>query len=196
MTQAQVLLLIQQNIVQNNNEEITADVLRPILEEMLKQPNLLIGNLDDLSTDDKTSIVAAINELQQEINSDEGVVIHYGTGTPNNTPPASFDLTDYYVQQSGSVTLGMWQWNGNEWSKIENIPAAREILINNQNFRLAKGINNTAAGIEIGDIATGGCFHDPTYNQDFFGDLKCIDNTGDLTTGIGTKWEFLNGTQI
>lgn len=145
MTQAQVLLLIQQNIVQNNNEEITADVLRPILEEMLNQPNILIGDLDDLGTVDQTTIVAAINELLAEINSATGVVIHYGTGTPDVTPPASFDLTDYYVQQAGTITLGMWQWNGADWVKIENVSSQAvltipQILTNAQKEQARKNI--------------------------------------------------------
>ena len=60
---AQVLALIQAEIVANGNNEITANVLRPVLEAMLEQPNDLIGDLGDLETSDQSNLVAAINEI-------------------------------------------------------------------------------------------------------------------------------------
>ena len=63
MTEAQVIAMIQQYIVENHNEEITANVLRPILEAMVSQPNDLIGDLDSLTTTYKNDLVGAINEV-------------------------------------------------------------------------------------------------------------------------------------
>jgi hypothetical protein len=63
MTQAQVIALIQQWIVANGNNEITANVLRPILEAMVNQPNNLIGDLAELETIDNDTLVDAINSL-------------------------------------------------------------------------------------------------------------------------------------
>ena len=63
MTEQEVLDLINDYIITNGNNEITANVLRPILEEMLSQPNLLIGLLLDLNTSDTTNIVNAINSI-------------------------------------------------------------------------------------------------------------------------------------
>lgn len=117
MTQQQVIALIQQWIVANGNEEITADVLRPILEAMVNQPNDLIGDLNDLTTTNKDSVVDAINEVNNLSNG--GITIHYGSDTPFTTPPVSFELGDFYAQLDGSSVLGFWQYNGNEWVEIK-----------------------------------------------------------------------------
>lgn len=109
MTEAEVLALIQQFIVQNGNNEITANVLRPILEAMLQQPNDKIGDLPDLDTTDKTNIVAAINELVNSGNS--GFDIHAGTADPNVSPPASFGVGDWYIRNGTSL----YQYNGQTW---------------------------------------------------------------------------------
>src|SRR5690606_13564029 len=38
---------------------------------------------------------------------------------PNDTPPSSFDLGDFYKQVNGSsITVGFWQYNGIEWVEI------------------------------------------------------------------------------
>jgi hypothetical protein len=42
MTLQDILNLINAEIVANGNQEITADVLRPILEAMIQQPNDLM----------------------------------------------------------------------------------------------------------------------------------------------------------
>ncbi|HET8838501.1 MAG TPA: hypothetical protein VFM82_05840 [Flavobacteriaceae bacterium] len=118
MTKAQVILLIQQSIITNGNEEITADVLAPILEAMVNQPNDLIGVLTNLSTIDQTTLVAAINEVYQTAANNQGIVIHTGTADPNVTPPASFSITDYYHQVDTGINF-LWQYNGTNWIKIE-----------------------------------------------------------------------------
>ncbi len=63
MTLQDILNLINAEIVANGNQEITADVLRPILEAMIQQPNDLIGDLGDLQTSDISNIVNAINSI-------------------------------------------------------------------------------------------------------------------------------------
>jgi hypothetical protein len=63
MTLQDILNLINAEIVANGNQEITADVLRPILEAMIQQPNDLIGDLGDLQTADVSNIVNAINSI-------------------------------------------------------------------------------------------------------------------------------------
>ena len=109
MTEAQVLAIIQQFIVANGNNEITANVLRPILEAMLGQPNDKIGDLPNLNTTDKANIVAAINELVN--NSNSGFEIHAGSADPNVTPPASYSIGDWYVRNGSSL----YQYNGQTW---------------------------------------------------------------------------------
>lgn len=48
--------------------------------------------------------------------------------------------------------------------------------------------------IAVGDILTGGVFE--VDGTKFFGDLLCLDISGDLATGIGTTWKPLNQKQI
>lgn len=109
MTEAQVLALINLYIVANGNNEITADVLRPILVAMLEQPNDKVGELSSLSTTDKTSIVNAINEVLTATTS--GFEIHTGTPDPNVTPPGSFSIGDWYIRSGTSL----YQYNGSTW---------------------------------------------------------------------------------
>jgi len=66
MTYQQALDLIQAEIIANGNNEITANVLRPVLEAMIDFPNDVIGALADLNTSDITSIVNAINSIVAE----------------------------------------------------------------------------------------------------------------------------------
>lgn len=120
MTEAEVLQLIQDFIVANGNNEITADVLRPILEEILKQPNLLIGVLSQLQTSDQSNLVNAINEVYGMIGSitDLGVQLHEGTSNPNTTPPSEYNIADFYIQKDLSNNpIQLWQYNGVSWIK-------------------------------------------------------------------------------
>mgnify|MGYP003624348615 CR=1 FL=1 len=58
-----VIDLINQEITNNGNNEITGDVLRPVLLDILQSLNNNAGDLPDLNVNDKTNLVAAINEL-------------------------------------------------------------------------------------------------------------------------------------
>lgn len=109
MTEAQILALINLYIVANGNNEITANVLRPILVAMLEQPNDKVGELGNLDTVDKSSIVNAINELVGAGGS--GFEIHTGTPDPNVTPPGSFGIGDWYIRNGTSL----YQYNGSSW---------------------------------------------------------------------------------
>lgn len=63
MTQDEVRDLIDKYIIKNSMGAITAVIMRPILEEILNQPNALIGKLEYLDTLEKTTIVDAINSI-------------------------------------------------------------------------------------------------------------------------------------
>ena len=54
---------INEDIVTNGTQGITALVLNPILLAIIQACETTLGDLDDLPTDDKTSLVAAIGEL-------------------------------------------------------------------------------------------------------------------------------------
>lgn len=116
MTKQEVIQLIQQWIVANGNNEITANVLRPILEAMLLQPNDLIGDLTDLNTTENTSLVAAINESLNSTGA--SLNLYTGTGLPTETPPPVYTIGDLYVQINEFGTQGLYQWNGFEWVRV------------------------------------------------------------------------------
>lgn len=124
MTLAQVIDKINLWIIANGNNEITADVLRPILLDMLQQPNDLIGDLSSLNTSDNTNLVSAINSVQNDLNSivSDGFVLLDGYDNPNNFPPAVFDVANFYAQKDiDNLVIALWVYNGVEWFNLKAI---------------------------------------------------------------------------
>lgn len=64
-----VLNEIQTYVVANGNNEITANVLRPVLETMANFVTDVSGDLSNLNTANKDNIVEAINEALQAVNT-------------------------------------------------------------------------------------------------------------------------------
>lgn len=114
MTEQQIIDLINQEIATNGNNEITALVLNPILIAMIEQPNDVIGDLADLDTTDKSSVVDAINEVL--VTASSGFNIYTGVDNPNTVPPSGFSIGDWYVLNDESA---IWQYNGSEWVLLE-----------------------------------------------------------------------------
>lgn len=114
----QAIADIQQWIIQNGNEEITANVLRPILIKLAKKTIEVTGNPVELQTV-ATNLVAAINEINSRIPYG-GIKIITGSNDPNITEPASYNLGDFYVRYSGASLIGFYQYNGIEWIPIPN----------------------------------------------------------------------------
>lgn len=121
MTLAQVLQLINSNVIPNNNNEITANVLRPILVEMLHQPNELIGLLSDLNTSDNSNIVAAINEIKDQVDQMNNIGIYQGVGNPNLNTSLNPNVADFYseVDLNGDP-VDLWIYNGAQWVSVNN----------------------------------------------------------------------------
>lgn len=63
-TETEILQQINTVIVQNGNEEITANRLRPILEALLAFTGDEVGDRADLQTTNKTDLVVALNEVR------------------------------------------------------------------------------------------------------------------------------------
>lgn len=100
MTEAEVLAEINESIVPNNNQEITANVLRPILVNILEQPNDRIDtvnfNYQNLQYD--------VEQLEEEAITEQDV---------QDTPRAfsAGQALDAVPTTDGSVTLDLSQGN-------------------------------------------------------------------------------------
>jgi|SRR6478609_4243214 len=151
-TYAEVLTQINTYIVANGNNEITANVLNPILQLMSDFTNNTIGDLSTLTTDDIDNIVAAINSLKQNFDDlvNNGVQLYTGTADPNVTPPPSYKYADFYMQLDIDTTpLQLWQWNGFEWRDSSGEPAtSSDNVVNNSDvpgITVTDALNNLLA---------------------------------------------------
>jgi hypothetical protein len=143
---ATVLGQINTYIVANGNNEITANVLNPILALMLDFANNNIGDLDTLTTDEKNSVVEAINSLKQNFDDlvNNGVQLYTGIDDPNVTPPTTYNYADFYMQLDiDSLPVKLWQWNGFAWTDESLEPVIEsDNVVNNSDV---PGINLTMA---------------------------------------------------
>lgn len=109
-------------IIANGNNEITADVLRPLLEAICDATLSITGDPDNLTTTANDTLVNAINELKDITSNLTGVVILTGNDDPNNTPPPGASLGNYYARYGlNSSLLGFWIYNGYDWIKIDKL---------------------------------------------------------------------------
>lgn len=134
-TYATALSQINTFIVSNGNNEITANVLNPVLKVILDFANNNIGDLATLTTDEKNSIVESINSLKENFDDlvNKGVQLHTGTADPNITPPATYNYADFYMQLDvDDLPVKLWQWNGEEWTDESQNPTIQsDNVINN-----------------------------------------------------------------
>lgn len=117
-------------IVANGNNEITANILNPILKIITDFSNNTIGDLSELTTDESDNIVKALNSLKANINNvgSNGVELFTGFDNPNLIPPPSFSFADFYMQLSNldNSPIELWQWNGFEW--VEKMQSNSDIF--------------------------------------------------------------------
>lgn len=127
---ATVLSQINAFIVANGNNEITANVLNPILKLILDFANNNIGDLSELITDEDSTVVEAINSLKNNFNDliNKGVQLYQGYDNPNDTPPATYKYADFYMQldSSDDSPIYLWQWNGFQW--VTDMVSGSEIV--------------------------------------------------------------------
>lgn len=128
MTLAEVIALINSDIVPNGNNEITANVLRPILIEMLQQPNDLIGDLGNLNTDESDTLVDAINSVNNALSDVEGFVVLSGQGDPNQQTFPSLSIADLYSEIDGlGSPLALWIYDGTKFIRLSDKYLSYEI---------------------------------------------------------------------
>lgn len=145
-TYATVISQIDTFIVTNGNNEITANVLNPILKVITDFANNTIGNLEDLTTDENSTVVSALNSLVQDIQdiTSSGIQLHTGYDDPNDTPPSSYNYADFYMQldELDDSPIKLWQWNGFEWLDYSEVPSTNSDNVQN---------NSSVAGSSVTD---------------------------------------------
>lgn len=118
-TYADVINQINTYIIANGNNEITANVLNPILQIITDFTNNNIGDLNDLTTSENETVVASINSLKTDFDNltNNGVQLYTGYDDPNVTPPPVFTYADFFMQLdiSDDSPVLLWQFNGFEW---------------------------------------------------------------------------------
>jgi len=117
-TYSEVITQINTFIVTNHNNEITAEVLNPILVLLTDFTNNTIGDLEALTTDEKETIVEAINSLKNNFNdiTNNGVQLYTGMDDPNVTPPPTYKPADFYLQvDQDDLPIQLWQFNAFAW---------------------------------------------------------------------------------
>lgn len=117
MNDAQLIQLFNLLYPDNNERQISEEDLRNGLTQFLNALSGRIGNLQNLQTSVKTSIVNAINSIKVEV--DEiwlKVDPLFGNADPNEVPPPNFDIGSIYIQQEnigGNIyNVGYWIYTG------------------------------------------------------------------------------------
>lgn len=131
-TYSDVISQINAYIVANGNNEITANVLNPILKIITDFTNNNIGNLEELTTSENNTVVEAINSIKIDFDNlvNNGVQLHTGFEDPNVTPPATYNYADFFMQLDSldNSPMLLWQWNGFEWTSDDVVPTPEDII--------------------------------------------------------------------
>lgn len=142
MDYAVILAAIENQIVPNANNEITADVLRPILIDLLNFTDETVGDLTDLSTSDNSNVVSAINELKSAIDNINEVVFLTGMADPNVSPPPTYEIGDFYIQLDGlNNPINLYIYNGVEWFRF-GAPNLEEVIAQGGNIGVSQLFND------------------------------------------------------
>ena len=130
-TYATVIIQINTHIIANGNNEITANVLNPVLKVITDFANSSIGNLGLLTTTSNDNLVEAINSLKTQFDNlnNNGVQLLTGYDNPNITPPPVFNYADFYMELdvTDDTPIQLWQWSGTEWNTYSNVYSKAEI---------------------------------------------------------------------
>ena len=125
MSREEIIQIITENIYPNGNNEITANVLNPVLGTMVNQINDITGDLEELNTSDTSNLVNAINSVISDFEGSDSnsVKLHTGTENPNSIPPLDYTTADFYIQQDEiGNPLQLWQYNGLTWVSSNRQP--------------------------------------------------------------------------
>lgn len=124
-TLSQVIQQINQKIIPNDNQEITANVLRPILIDMLMQTNELLGDLNNLNIPipHNQNIVSSVNYLLGELNNQ--FKVYTGSSNPNNfAPTPTPEPLNFYIRTG---VQEVYIYNGANWVLINDSYISHEV---------------------------------------------------------------------
>lgn len=213
MTSAELLTLINNTVVANGANEITADVLRPVLVAMVNQINTLVGDESDLPIGSDT-VIEAINNT-----TTTGVAVLTGTADPNVTPPSSYNIGDFYSQTVSSIIIAFWQYNGIKWVEVLSraeqkirdyeLVTTSVVLDENNDVIVYNGTPFMGDSITFPDASLneGKIFTIINISIDFVATSIYIDLTNNSTFGLlansvlkiisdGTVWRQINNNDV
>lgn len=197
MNEDDVIQEIINSIVANNNNEITADILRPVLVLMVEQANNIVGKLQNLNTSTKSNTVAAINEVLSLVSNAGGITVLSGTADPNVTPPSGVQLGDFYNRTSGSQTIGFYIYTGNDFFLLEDTGGGGDSTLPNE-ITTSSGMYLLFSARSNVAIYTGNfpgaqvIFPDPFSNQ--WRELTVVNQSpGVMSTGATSYIDFDGG---
>lgn len=157
MTDAQIIQLWNLLFPDNDTREISPQDLRDGLVSFLNAFSARIGNLPNLTTDVKTSIVNAINSLVTRIaNLEIRFEPQFGNADPNDVPPVINEYGAIYIQQEvqgmSVVDIGYWIYSNVQNVGWINITSLNSVLYTPQTLSLSqkKQALKNLGWIEIG----------------------------------------------
>ena len=193
MTKQEIIAIIEEAIVTNGTNSITANVLRPVLVSMATQINDVVGVLTNLDTQTQANLVSALNEVFNL--SGGGITILTGTADPNITSPPGVNLGDFYDRTSNGNTIEFYIYNGQTFVLLINSNANNNsVLVTVGNGNFGNNMNTLVYnGSDASDIMT-----IPVASVSTFRELTIVNTSGlEINTNIAYKdLAYTDATEI
>lgn len=105
---------INAQIIANGNQNITANILNPILLMIENSLYGITGNNQNLETATKVNLVAAINEIKNAVDEITGIKLYTGGENPNIEPPngGDYNVLDFYTKTGVFGAESLWIYTG------------------------------------------------------------------------------------
>lgn len=185
------ITLINSIFVANGVQAITGTNSNAVLNAMIAALYEITGNNEDLDTAAKNNLVAAINELKNQIDAIDAINKFTGGADPNVEPPngGDFDTGDIYIQTTETGAIAYWIYTGIEpsigWLNLtanlssvlytsQSLSLAQKkqalknlgwIEIGGNLFEYKRNPNNNTVGFIAGDIAVNGFIDANTFGR-------------------------------
>jgi len=193
MTKQEIIAIIEETIVTNGTNSITANLLRPVLVSMATQINDVVGVLTNLDTQTEANLVSALNEVFNL--SAGGITILTGTADPNLTSPPVVNLGDFYNRTSNGSTIEFYIYNGQTFVLLINSNANNNsVLVANGSSNFGNNMNTLVYnGANASDIIT-----IPLASVNTFRELTIVNSSAvEINTNIPYKdFAYTDATEI